>query len=208
MHINRPHVSIIILNWNGWKDTIECLESVLKSDYPNFNVVLVDNDSQDDSIYKILSWANGAELKSKRTVFPHIVFPPFPKPVKISEIKDFSQSQIKTQKNIKSYAAYKGTDIVLLRNSENSGFSSANNLAIKSGSILFNSKYYYLLNNDTVIEKNTLSSLVGEMENHKNPVVMTSAIYDYYHSEIIANLGGKINCWGNRKYYKKTSNQS
>ncbi|MDD5231587.1 MAG: glycosyltransferase family 2 protein, partial [Candidatus Marinimicrobia bacterium] len=33
--IIQPHVSIIILNWNKWADTIECLESVLKSDYKN-----------------------------------------------------------------------------------------------------------------------------------------------------------------------------
>lgn len=26
--INLPKGAIIILNWNGWKDTIECLESV------------------------------------------------------------------------------------------------------------------------------------------------------------------------------------
>jgi len=26
-----PKVAIIILNWNGWKDTIECLESVFRN---------------------------------------------------------------------------------------------------------------------------------------------------------------------------------
>ena len=30
-----PKVSIIILNWNGWEDTIECLESLKKITYPN-----------------------------------------------------------------------------------------------------------------------------------------------------------------------------
>jgi len=34
-------VKIIILNWNGWADTIECLESVLRNDYPNYQVVAV-----------------------------------------------------------------------------------------------------------------------------------------------------------------------
>jgi hypothetical protein len=29
-----PRVSIIILNWNGWKDTLECLESIYQIDYP------------------------------------------------------------------------------------------------------------------------------------------------------------------------------
>jgi len=41
----EPKVSIIILNWNGLKDTIECLESLKKITYPNYEVIVVDNDS-------------------------------------------------------------------------------------------------------------------------------------------------------------------
>jgi hypothetical protein len=43
-----PKLAIIILNWNGWKDTIECLESVFRIDYPNYQVIVVDNGSTDD----------------------------------------------------------------------------------------------------------------------------------------------------------------
>jgi hypothetical protein len=41
-----PKVSIIILNWNGLKDTIECLESLKKITYPNYEVIVVDNGSR------------------------------------------------------------------------------------------------------------------------------------------------------------------
>jgi len=41
-----PKVSIIILNWNGLEDTIECLESLKKITYPNYEVILVDNGSR------------------------------------------------------------------------------------------------------------------------------------------------------------------
>jgi len=41
-----PKVSIIILNWNGLKDTIECLESLKKITYPNYEVIVVDNASK------------------------------------------------------------------------------------------------------------------------------------------------------------------
>lgn len=44
-----PKISVIILNWNGLKDTIECLESVRKIDYPNYDVIVVDNGSTDGS---------------------------------------------------------------------------------------------------------------------------------------------------------------
>ena len=43
---NYPKVSIIILNWNGLKDTIDALESLKKTTYPNYEVVLVDNGSE------------------------------------------------------------------------------------------------------------------------------------------------------------------
>lgn len=40
---------IIILNWNGLADTLECLESVLKTQGTDFIIYLVDNASQDNS---------------------------------------------------------------------------------------------------------------------------------------------------------------
>ena len=48
--MNRPKVSIIILNWNGLEDTIECLESLRGIDYPNYKVVVVDNGSEGDDV--------------------------------------------------------------------------------------------------------------------------------------------------------------
>ena len=45
-----PLVSIIIANYNGEKYLLTCLSSVLKTDYPNFEVILVDDGSTDDSM--------------------------------------------------------------------------------------------------------------------------------------------------------------
>ena len=55
----NPRVSIIILNWNGWKDTMECLESLYKINYPNYDIIVIDNDSKDESIEKIKEYCNG-----------------------------------------------------------------------------------------------------------------------------------------------------
>ena len=48
-----PMVTIIILNWNNASDTLACLNSVTKLDYDNFQVIVVDNDSTDDSVVTI-----------------------------------------------------------------------------------------------------------------------------------------------------------
>ncbi len=53
MSHTEPKISIIILNWNGKKDTLECLSSVEKVDYSNFEILLVDNGSADDSVNAI-----------------------------------------------------------------------------------------------------------------------------------------------------------
>ena len=47
--MDNPKVSIIILNWNGWEDTLECLKSLYQITYPNYNVIVVDNGSTDNS---------------------------------------------------------------------------------------------------------------------------------------------------------------
>jgi GT2 family glycosyltransferase len=45
-----PKVVIVILNWNGIEDTTECLESLRVIDYPNYEVVVVDNGSEGDDV--------------------------------------------------------------------------------------------------------------------------------------------------------------
>ena len=45
-----PHIKILILNWNGIELLIPCLESVIKIDYPNYSVLVIDNGSMDGSL--------------------------------------------------------------------------------------------------------------------------------------------------------------
>ncbi|MFH1456761.1 MAG: glycosyltransferase family 2 protein [Patescibacteria group bacterium] len=47
---NNNKISIIIVNYNGQEFLSDCLESVLKSDYPSYEVILVDNNSSDESV--------------------------------------------------------------------------------------------------------------------------------------------------------------
>lgn len=48
-----PRVAIILLNYNGLKDTVECLQSIKRNKYPNYELYLVDNCSNGEDV-KIL----------------------------------------------------------------------------------------------------------------------------------------------------------
>lgn len=46
----QSKVSIRTLNWNGLANTTECLESLKKITYPNYDVIVVDNGSKGDDV--------------------------------------------------------------------------------------------------------------------------------------------------------------
>ena len=48
--MNNPSVTIIVLNWNGKDLTLECLDSLYKVNYSNYNILVVDNKSSDGSV--------------------------------------------------------------------------------------------------------------------------------------------------------------
>lgn len=57
--------AVIILNWNGYKDTIDCLRSLylMKSD---FFVLVVDNGSTDGSVARMVSFLEGQHIVFRR----------------------------------------------------------------------------------------------------------------------------------------------
>ena len=54
--MTEPTVAIILLNWNAWRDTVQCVESLLRSTWKEFVVVVCDNGSDDDSWEQLQSW--------------------------------------------------------------------------------------------------------------------------------------------------------
>jgi GT2 family glycosyltransferase len=50
---SNPQVACIILNWNRWQDTIECIAALKQSTYACLTVVVVDNGSSNDSVPRI-----------------------------------------------------------------------------------------------------------------------------------------------------------
>lgn len=48
-----PFLAIILVNWNRSKDTLKCIQSIKNSTYPNYNIIVVDNGSCNDSLFEL-----------------------------------------------------------------------------------------------------------------------------------------------------------
>ena len=51
-------VYIILVNYNGYEDTVECVKSLIQMDYEDYQILIVDNGSSDDSLKKLKSIEN------------------------------------------------------------------------------------------------------------------------------------------------------
>ncbi len=59
-----PKVSIIIVNYKGWQETIRCLKSIAELDYPNFDVFVVENGSPNESFERIQGFIQKQKFQS------------------------------------------------------------------------------------------------------------------------------------------------
>lgn len=176
-------IYIIILNYNGWRDTIECLESVLKSDYNHFRVIVVDNNSPNNSMKYIEDWVNGDMVVSaENRDFEQFVDPNIEKPLKYSV---WSENDFLQQKYIKD-------NLILVKANENGGFAKGNNIAIQYAMKDPECSYVWLLNNDTVIKPDTLSTLV-EYAEINNIGICGSSLFYYHNPKEVQAYGGHIN---------------
>lgn len=48
MNTKEPNIAIVLVNWNGTQDTLECLASLKNITYPSFDCIVVDNASSDN----------------------------------------------------------------------------------------------------------------------------------------------------------------
>lgn len=172
-------VSIIVLNWNGWRDTIECLESLYQIDYPDYTIILVDNGSDDESLFKIREYAQGT-LKVKS---PFFEYNPENKPIEIIEYPGENENKIP------------GRTLILIKNEINYGFTEGNNIGIRYALEHLHPDYIVLLNNDTVVDPHFLTELVKPSTSCEKIGIAGPRIYSYEEPEKTQYGGGKINWW-------------
>ncbi len=56
----QARLAVVLVNWNRWRDTVECLESLVRAD-GRFHIIVVDNGSDDGSVEHLAAWAAGTE---------------------------------------------------------------------------------------------------------------------------------------------------
>lgn len=183
----KPNVSIIILNWNGWDDTVECLESLYQIDYPNYNIIIVDNASKDDSLKKIKEYCQG-KIDVKSDFFE---YKKKNKPIEIIEITKENSEKLNFNDN--DFSNLNSDKLIIIKNDKNHGFAEGNNIGIKFALKQLNPHYILLLNNDVVVSSDFMKHLVSTSQKEKDVGIVGPTILFYNEKSRIQSAGVKIN---------------
>jgi len=165
------NVYAIVLTWNSFDDTVNCIKSLRKLNNDNLRIILVDNGSEKKYIEKLEDFIK-VEFKDNNRI------------INENEVDDFIDKRI-----------------TLIKINRNKGFSSGNNLGIKYGLKDKDAKYFWILNNDTEVERDSLNHLIEKMQNDNEiGICGTRLVYFDNKTRIQAYGGGKFN-----KYLAATS---
>jgi hypothetical protein len=183
---NGPTVAILILNWNGWPYTIECLESVQRLTYSNHRMVVLDNGSTDGSMDKIKAWAAG-ELPVESKFFSRN---PVTTPLRWIEYdRAAAESGGRPEKEAEMESLSPGRPMVLIQTGSNLGFAGGNNVGIRYA-LKRGADYIWLLNNDTVVDQNALTEMMKPATSDGRIGIVGSKLLSYGKPETIETTGG------------------
>lgn len=178
---------IILVNFNGLNDTIECLESLNAQKNQDFQIIVIDNSDVQNDFDTFQAWASGKEPIQIETSFPE-----FSKPFKDEQIdcafvmEEVLEEQIFDEK------------LLVVKARKNQGFAAANNVALRYLKRLqIESSWIWLLNNDTVVAKNVINEiknlLCGFSINDIRNTLFGTPLLEYDRSNKIQAIGGKYN---------------
>lgn len=156
----------MILNWNGWRDTIACVRSALNLQYRNFAVAIIDNESSDGSVLHL-------DRFLRQELMPHFRYKGTKRKTECEVlVEDFSVG-----------------DVFVIEAGENGGYSKGNNIGI-SLALAAKFDYVWILNNDTVLDPNSLTPLVEKCESNPSVGVCGSVLVYEEDRVTIQAVGG------------------
>jgi GT2 family glycosyltransferase len=173
-------VYIVLVNWNGWRHTLECLESVFRLKEVSYTVVVCDNASEDESVEKIRLWSQGKLLaQAADWRYESRLGPPVPKPIRCVEWRPGDDK-----------VGLDNARLVLIPGDANLGFAAGCNVGIRFSLDRIDTEFVWLLNNDTVVEPDSLTALIAKMRREPNVGLCGSTVCYYSEPEIVQCYGG------------------
>ena len=179
--MTTPPLGVVLVNWNRWQDTIECLESLLRSPHP-LHVVVVDNASADGSVDQIAAWARGE--RPAGVASPEMAKysqPPLPKPLPVT-ILDAAAAH--------APGATAGPGLTLVHSGGNLGFAGGNNVGLRLLMAHPDIQLFWLLNNDTVVDPQAVTALVDTMAATPGIGMCGTVVRFYHHPDRVQALNG------------------
>ena len=164
---NGSKIAVIVLNWNGYKDTLRCLDSLCATPQKNLQIIVCDNASDDASAEKIRAWY---KLKCKDVGFRgSSVF---------SEIQPHHASDVSpTTAPAKVGHSWSNLNFVLIHTGANLGFARGNNVGIRYA-IADGADYIFVLNNDTIVDRDCIQRLIEFGELNPEAALMGPRVLD------------------------------
>lgn len=185
--MNKHTVYVVLLNWNGWRDTIACLEALFASQDVTLRAVVCDNASSDGSLEQIAAWADGhnAVEQPDKPRLANLLG-------KVSLPLRFRQLDRATAEGD---ALYDDAPLVLIDNGANLGFAAGNNVGLRFALSQPDMDYVWVLNNDTLVEADCLHNMLKRLQAAPDRSVCGSMIHFFDSPEIIQAIGGnRFNC--------------
>ena len=181
--MNQDTTYIVLLNWNGWRDTVACLDSIFGLRNSRFRVVVCDNDSSDNSLHHIRAWCRGktaAEQPGDARLRALVSGQKLERPC-----LSLTASQIAAGTFYDS-----GEPVILIDNEANLGFAAGNNTGLRYALGQDDMSHVWLLNNDTLVEPDSLSAMLKRLERESASAACGSMIHFFDNPALIQAIGG------------------
>lgn len=178
-------VAVILVNWNGWRDTLECLDSLLQMRAPGrLHLSVTDNASTDDSVERICVWlANRGQVRNL-------------------ELSDLPETTAKRVGQAYAINVADNVTVSLLCNNANDGFAAGNNLGMALAAALFDPDYFWILNSDTVVQQNALEHMLARMAEDSGIGICGASLLYYHQPEVVQAYGGvRYSLWTGRGWH-------
>lgn len=180
-------VYVIVLNWNGAADTIACAESVLALTGLQFQLVICDNASADDSVMRLRDWASGggkgqlaASQETKAARFHPLL-------------------ELENDTVLWRHSRLAPGTVVLIRTGANLGYAGGNNVGMRYALQRGDADFFWVLNNDTTVAPTALAALVAKANSDYNYGMVGSTLLYFSRPEHVQVLGGcRFSTWTTR----------